>query len=106
MNALRVVLVLSTTCTGACTFSALPETFEVQKVVINGNPHVLNQLTASTWTVRPSNQRLRLATDATGKAALLKTIEKTSGCKVADSNYSNQNQQLDAQVDCGQQLQN
>ena len=106
MNTLKVVLVLSTTCTSACTFSALPETFEVQKVMVDGEPHLLSQLTASTWTLRPSNQRLRLATNAVGRAELLKTIEKASGCKVADSNYSNRNQQLDAQVDCGQQLQN
>lgn len=106
MVAFKVMLVLSTTCIGACTFTALPQTFEVQKVVVNGEPHLLSQLTASTWTLRPSSQRLRLATDAIGKAELLKTIEKTSGCKVADSNYSNQDQQLDAQVDCGQRLKN
>lgn len=82
------------------------------------SPHTLNNfinstgnaafrvepLTASTWTATVIDSKRPLPTDANSRAAQLDAIEKHSGCKVTDSDYSGQGRQLDAQVDCGSRL--
>ena len=40
------------------------------------------------------------------QAALRVAIEKHTGCKVTNSNYTSQGLQLDAQVDCANHLKN
>lgn len=61
-------------------------------------------LTASTWTATAIDSKRPLSTDPNSRAAQLDAIEKHSGCKVTDSDYSGQGRQLDAQVDCGSRL--
>ena len=71
------------------------------KVSVNGESYLLNQLTASTWTAISTGPAKALATTAAMTAGLRQAIEKTSGCKVTDSDYSQGGKQFDAQVDCG-----
>lgn len=69
-------------------------------VNIAGEVFMIQQLTESTWTA--STIRLikpRQATPAS-TALLRQAIEKASGCKVTDSDFSLQGRQFDAQVDC------
>ena len=67
-------------------------------------PYRVAPLTASTWTATAIDSTRPLSTDANSRAAQLDAIEKHSGCKVTDSDYSGQGRQLDAQVDCGSRL--
>ena len=65
---------------------------------MGGDSYVIRQLTASTWTATTSGLTRVLADDA--KAGVLNAIERSSGCRVTDSDFSLQGRQLDAQVDC------
>jgi hypothetical protein len=88
----------------ACTASP-PVDASAGKVMVDGDAYLINQLTASTWTATaqaPSRQPGPLK--PASHAALLGAIERVSGCKVTDSDYSRQGLQLDAQVDCGRGL--
>jgi hypothetical protein len=76
-----------------------------QRVSIEGKTYLISQLTAGTWTAT-SPGATQLSSTATGRAALLQAIEKTSGCKVTDADYSRSGMQFDAQVDCDSQLKN
>ena len=76
------------------------------KVNVDGAPYLLSPLTASTWTATAVGITRPLASRSSSKAALLQAIEKTSGCKVTDSDYSRQGLQLDAQLDCADRLKN
>ena len=86
--------------------AALPVEPQAQTVSVEGTSYRLSQLTASTWTASTTGADRPVADSASGKAALLEAIEKTSGCKVTDSDFSRQGLQLDAQVDCGARLKN
>ncbi|WP_395060511.1 hypothetical protein [Polaromonas sp.] len=85
--------------------SATPETpgSTAQKVELNGLTYQVEQITASTWTARPP---AGLPNAAQHNLALVRAIEKASGCKVTDSSYGQQGTALNAQVDCGSRLKN
>lgn len=73
----------------------------VHKVSVSGESYSISQLTASTWTATAAGSSKVLAKTAAGAAGLRQAIEKASGCKVTDSDYSRDGSQFDAQVDCG-----
>lgn len=74
-----------------------------QKVELNGLNYQVEQITASTWTASPP---AGLPNSAQQNVALVKAIEKASGCKVTDSSQAQQGTALNAQVDCGSRLKN
>lgn len=90
----------------ACTLPSAPGEPVAHKVNVDGALYLLSQLTASTWTATTAGTARPLVTSLSHQAALLRAFEKTSGCKVTDSDYSRQDMQLDAQVDCGNKLKN
>lgn len=78
-------------------------------VVVDGQPYEIGQLTESTWTaISKAGSGATAATNASSahRSAVLQAIERVSGCKVTDSDYSPQARQLDAQVDCAGRLKN
>ena len=103
---MRPLLALASLAVSACTTNPLPGDETARSVVVDGQTHLVRQLTASTWTATPIGSARAVADKPIDAAALLLAIEKTSGCKVTDSNYSRQTTQLDAQVDCGRGLKN
>jgi hypothetical protein len=74
-----------------------------QKVELNGLSYQVEQITASTWTATPPVGPPNAAQQS---VALVKAIEKASGCKVTDSSLGQQGTALNAQVDCGGRLKN
>jgi hypothetical protein len=96
---------------GACTLPgtspsvAMPMQAREQIVQVEGTSYRLSPLTASTWTASAIADK-PVVGSVSGKAALIDAIEKSSGCKVTDSDVSRQGLQLDAQVDCGARLKN
>ena len=100
--------VLLNACTVPVNFSsaALPADSQAQTVSVEGRSYLISPLTASTWTATTKGAARPIDNSASGMAALLQAIEKTSGCKVTDSDFSRQGLQLDAQVDCGARLKN
>ena len=90
----------------ACVLSPMSNGAPKPNVSIGGDAYLINQITASTWTATAPGSAKSLAGSAASKAELLDAIEKTSGCKVTDSDYSHQGMQLDAQVECGSRLKN
>ncbi|WP_309683918.1 hypothetical protein [Polaromonas sp.] len=101
----KVLLALGSVCLASCALIAPSGEAVVRKVVVQGESYNLSQLTAGTWVAilagapKPVNR-------GASKAELLRAIEQASGCKVTDSDYSRQGQQLDAQVDCGERMAN
>jgi len=91
------------TCAGlnACSMMTPGIAPEVHKISLNGESYSLTQLTASTWTAIASGASKSMNSSAGQTAGLRQAIEKTSGCKVTDSDYSQAGRQFDAQVDCG-----
>jgi len=87
---------------GCATTTADPP---AQRVSIDGRTYIVSQLTAGTWTAT-ARDATQLPSTPQGRAALLQAIEKTSGCKVTDADYSRSGLQFDAQVDCDNQLKN
>lgn len=87
---------------GCATTTADPP---AQRVNVEGRTYLISQLTAGTWTAT-SPRATQLSSSPAGRAALLQAIEKTSGCKVTDADYSRSGLQFDAQVDCEKQLKN
>ena len=90
----------------ACALSPMSNGAPKPNMSIGGNAYLINQITASTWTAIAPGSAKPLESNAASKAELLNAIEKTSGCKVTDSDYSQQGRQLDAQVECGSRLKN
>ncbi|WP_411881087.1 hypothetical protein [Polaromonas sp. YR568] len=76
-----------------------------QRVNVDGRTYLISQLTAGTWTATSAGTT-QLSSTPSGRAALLQAIEKTSGCKVTDADYSHSGMQFDAQVDCADPLKN
>ena len=109
MGRMRALAVVASLCLGACTLTATGNRPLQHRVMVDGKPYTITQLTASTWTAIAASPALDTPAAAPARAhraALLRIIEQTSGCKVSDSDYSNQPAQLDAQVDCASRLQN
>ena len=74
------------------------------KVSCNGEVFTPRQLTESTWTANSTGILKPLPGTPVSTAMLQEAVEKTSGCKVTDSDFSRQGKQFDAQVDCGSKL--
>ena len=89
----------------ACASSSLEKSSSTT-VQLADNAYIISQLTAGTWTATVAGHAKGITGTPPGKAALLSAIEKASGCKVTDSDYSRQGMQLDAQVECGGRLKN
>ncbi|MDP2254707.1 MAG: hypothetical protein Q8K05_01395 [Polaromonas sp.] len=100
---MRFLIAASAVCLSACT---LPSSIGPAAPLVNagGQMYRIGQLTDSTWTATPTGMLRPLALSTSSRGMLLEAIEKTSGCKVTDSDYSRQGLQLDAQVDCGSKL--
>lgn len=104
----RLTLLLLAACAGlgGCSMIQMPGEPVAHKVSVNGEAFILRQLTESTWTANSSGILKTLAGTSSSTAALREAVEKTSGCKVTDSDFSRQGKQFDAQVDCGSKLSN
>lgn len=100
---MKVLIALATFCLGACAWVAAPAG---HKVSVGGEPYVLSQLTAGTWTAISTAVVAPSASRPSVQAALVQAIEQASGCKVTGSDYSREGRQLDAQIDCGSRLKN
>ncbi len=98
------LIALGSLALGACAMN-VPTRDAPRSVSLEGENYLISQLTASTWTATTATAK-PLPAGADSRANLLGAIEKTSGCKVTDSDYSRQGLQLDAQVDCGNRLKN
>lgn len=98
-----LALGLATGLLSACGAMRDAQSSAVQKVELNGLNYRVEQITASTWTAKPSSGG---PDSARQSAALVKAIEKASGCKVTDSSLGQQGTVLNAQVDCGSRLKN
>ncbi len=98
-HGLKFLLTLASASLGACALMPLPNEPVAQKVSVEGETHLLTQITDSTWTAR-SAVRKPLASTPASTAALRLAVEQASGCKVTDSDYSAQGRQFDAQVSC------
>lgn len=98
-----LVAVLTAALFPACSTMREAQSSAAQKVELNGLSYQVEQITASTWSARPP---VGLANSAQQNIALIKAIEKASGCKVTDSNAGLYGKALNAQVDCGSRLKN
>lgn len=98
---LACMTALMTACSGPTL-----EKSSATNVQLAGDSYTISQLTAGTWTASAAGNAKVINGTSPGKAALLSAIEKASGCKVTDSDFSRQGMQLDAQVDCGSRLKN
>ena len=98
---LQLLLLAAGAGLGGCALMPLPGEPVAHAVSIGGDSYVLTQITDSTWTASASGSQKVLAASASNTAALRQAVEKTSGCKVTDSDYSRQGRQFDAQVICG-----
>ncbi|MES2942995.1 MAG: hypothetical protein V4772_09030 [Pseudomonadota bacterium] len=108
-HAQAAFVTLGAACTllmAACTMTPQNPPLPMATMQIGGEAYVINQLTASTWTASAKASNKALPTTPASQAALRDAIEKTSGCKVSDSDYSRQGMQFDAQVECGSRLKN
>ena len=88
----------------ACSMIAMPGEPVAHKVSVDGEIFMVRQLTESTWTANSTGAMKPLKATNVNTALLRQAIEKTSGCKVTDSDFSRQGKQFDAQVDCGSSL--
>ena len=78
----------------------LPAEPAAHAVTVGSDTYLVKQLTESTWTASSTGNPKALANTPAGTAALRLAVEKTSGCKVTDSDYSREGKQFDAQVNC------
>lgn len=93
----RVLLAGAVALVSAC---ASPSAMPGKTVDVEGRSYVISALTAGTWTVLGSGSKQTLPRTPASRAALIKAVETLSGCKVTDSDYTQDGLQLDAQVDC------
>ena len=88
----------------ACSFKQpIAEMDSGHVMYIGGSGYVISQLTTSTWTARTTSKHPLTGGRVASQNDLIDAIEQVSGCKVTSSNYSGQNSQLDAQLDCSRQ---
>jgi hypothetical protein len=74
--------------------------------VVDGQLYDIGRLTDSTWTAITQAGAGTPTAGAAHRIAVLQAIERASGCKVTDSDYSLEGRQLNAQVDCTSRLKN
>lgn len=94
-------------CLSACALTGpggdLPDR---SAVVVDGQLYDIGRLTESTWTAISQPGASTPTNGAAHRIAVTQAIERTSGCKVTDSDYSLEGRQLNAQVDCASRLKN
>ena len=93
----KACIATATALLAACT---LPGPMAAKSADIDGQTYLVTPLTAGTWTVTAKALRQPLPRTPASTAAMVKAVETASGCKVTDSDYSQDGLQLDAQVDC------
>jgi hypothetical protein len=93
-------------CVSACAGKAVVTGPAERTLRIGGDAYVISQITASTWSATAARSASELTASSSGRLALLAEIERLSGCKVTNSDFSRQTGQLDAQVACAGQLNN
>ena len=97
---IQVLLVLSA-CLSACAVSRpgvdLPER---RVLVVDGQRYDIGRLTESTWTAISRPGASVPNSGAAHRLAVLQAIERASGCRVSNSDYSLEGRQLNAQLDC------
>ena len=96
-----VVVFLACTALSSCALISSTNYPAARRLTVSGEPVLISQLTESTWTATAAGVARPLPYSLGNKTALLLAIEKISGCKVTDSDYSRQGMQFDAQVECG-----
>ena len=94
---------LLTALLSACGGMRESQNSNAHKVELEGLSYQVEQITASTWTATPAAGQ---PNSAQQNVALVKAIEKASGCKVTDSSRGQQGTALNAQVDCVSRLKN
>ena len=102
----RLLLAAASAGLAGCALITLPGEPAAHAVTVGGDTYILKQITESTWTADSTGNLKTLANTPAGTAALRLAVEKTSGCKVTDSDYSRQGKQFDAQVSCPGSLNN
>lgn len=102
----RLLLVATSAGLVACALIPLPGEPAAHAVTVGGDTYILKQITDSTWTANSTGSPKALANTPADTAALRLAVEKTSGCKVTDSDYSREGKQFDAQVSCTGSLNN
>lgn len=102
------VLLLLSACLGACAVDGPGSDLPGRRVVIvDGQLYDIGQLTESTWTaISQSGASSASNSGASHRLIVLQAIERASGCRVSDSDYSLEGRQLDAQLDCASRLKN
>lgn len=75
-------------------------------VVVDGQLYDIGPLTESTWTAISQPGASTRNSGVAHRAAVTQAIERTSGCRVTDSDESLAGRQLNAQVDCASRLKN
>ena len=74
--------------------------------MVDGQLYDIGRLTEGTWTAISQPRASKPTDGAAHRIAVILAIERTSGCKVTDSDYSIGDRQLNAQVDCTIRLKN
>jgi hypothetical protein len=104
----KLALLALSACLSACAMtgpaSDLPDR---SAVVVDGQLYDIGRLTESTWTaISPPGAGSAPNIGAAHRIAVTLAIERASGCKVTDTDYSLEGRQLNAQVDCASRLKN
>ena len=103
----RLAALAVSACLSACALSGpggdLPDR---SAAMVDGQLYDIGRLTEGTWTAISQPRANTPTAGAAHRIAVLLAIERTSGCKVTDSDYSVAGRQLNAQVDCTSRLKN
>ena len=103
---IQALLVLSA-FVGACAVSGPGGDLPDRRVlVVDGQRYEVGRLTESTWTAISQPGASPTNRSAAHRLAVLQAIERASGCRVSDSDYSLEGRQLNAQLDCVNRLKN
>ena len=106
MKVIQGLTISSVLCLVACAGKAALDAPLERTMRIGGDAYVISQITAVTWSAAGTRSTNELTEKSSSRLALLSEIERLSGCKVTNSDYSRQTKQLDAQVDCAGRLKN
>ena len=103
----NLAVIALSVCLAACTTTGPGGELPVRSaVVVDGQLYGIGRLTESTWTAIPQPGASTPSDGAAHRIAVTQAIERASGCKVTDSDYSLAGRQLNAQVDCANRLKN
>ena len=94
------VLAVSSLGMSGCAMLAATAEPPARQVTLGGESYLVRQITESTWTASAAASPKILAKTPATTASLRQAVERVSGCRVTDSDYSRQGTQFDAQVSC------